>query len=299
LGSQYYTDTPEYTILDSKIRLFLSKFENIGKELKDRLTTIVTMSQRATDKNLYGKCVLEFFWDEWLPRSYQQILLQNPRFRQEYKHVIQENILQDTESGLNIRFMNYENGEIEYLCNGQPCSATVTRYYGSSAFRDPYRMEIDVTNTGSPYGFLIYKSGKIVFKTKSLVPNERGELPDPRGQECANVSNTGHVKEKMKILGQVLRNSGLSDLEFTPAKIEAPIFANPPGDRGQNQTKMCTLLNLALRYMDKQSVAGLRWFFRPIRAILTGHSGRALKPVDGSAAPKKKKAIKPTGNTGK
>ncbi len=292
LGSKIYTQTPEYTVLLSKIRLFLSKFENIEKELVNRLESIVIMSKRATDKALYGKCVLEFFWDEWLPRSYQQTLLQNPRFRQEYKHVIQENVLQDTESGLNIRFMNYENGEIEYLCNGQPCSATVTRYYGSSAFRDPYRMEIDVSNTGSPYGFLIYKSGKIVFKTKSLVPNERGELPDPRGQECANVSNTGHVKEKMKILGQILRDARLSDLEFTPGQIEAPTFS-------PNQTKMCTLLNLALRYMDGQSVAGLRWFFRPIRAILTGHSGRALKPVDGSAAPKKKKAIKPTGNTGK
>ena len=292
LGTNTYTETREYKDLLSKIRLFISKFENIEKELLNRLESIVIMWRRVTDKALYGKTVLEFFWDEWLPRSYQLTLLQNSRFRAEYTHVIREQLLQDTDSGLNLRFMNYETGDLEYTCNGQPCSAPVTRYYGSSAFRDPYRLDINVSNTGSPYGFLIYKSGKLVFKTKSLVPNERGELPDPRGQECANVSNTGHVKEKMKILGQTLRDSRLPDLEFTPGQIEAPSFS-------PNQTKMCTLLNLALRYMDAQSVSGLRWFFRPISTILTKHSGKALKPVDGSTgAPKKKKAIKPTGNTG-
>lgn len=292
LGTKNYLETPEYKILLSKIRLFISKFENIEKELVNRLEAIVIMWRRVGDKALYGKCVLEFFWDEWLPRSYQQTLLQNVRFRTEYAHVIQEQVLQDNASGLNLRFMNYESGELEYICNGQPCSAVIKRYYESSAFRDPNRLDIDVSNTGSPYGFLIYKTGKLVFKTKALVPNERGEPPDPRGQECANVSNTAHVKEKMKILGQILRDSRLPDLEFTPGQIEAPNFS-------PNQTKMCTLLNLSLRYMDSQRVSGLRWFFRPISAILTKHVGKALKPVDGSTgAPKKKKAQKPTGNTG-
>lgn len=280
-----YTETQTYKILLSKINLFTVKFENIRKELMDRLEAITILYKRVDNKSVFAKCVLEYFWDEWLPRSYQNVLIQRSDYSNQYKHVVEENIVES--SGRTVRFVNYETGIIDYICDGQACPDSVVRQYTSSARPDPQRTKADIIHSGSPYGYLIYKRGELVFKTQDAKPVG---IPPERGQECANDTNTTKAKQKMKTLGEILIAQGRSHLGFTPGEIESPSYST-------NQTKACTLLDLALRYMDATRVSNVRWFYRPVSAVLSGHKGITLKAVEGAEAPKRKvKAIKPAGN---
>ena len=37
--------------------------------------------------------------------------------------------------------------------------------------------------------------------------------------------------------------------------------------------RICTLMNLLLRFMDAERMEGKRWFFRSVEAYYTGHKG--------------------------
>ncbi len=225
------------------------------------------LSEEETYEELYRNCLLEYFWDEWIPNSQKLELLKNPSDR--VLQVGRENILNFEEKIY--RFMNLEKGYMEYICNGEACQQAFIDYYEGSSFKDPLKTSLlSSTNTGLPYGFLVSKpeQHKLIFKTKDTHDKSAG-------QECAIVSDPRHSRDKLLSLLNILQSNGhdFIDIDLTSFK---------------NVSQSCTLLNLLLRMMDTLQVNRQHWFYRPIRSYLNGLRGTiATRKV-----PKEKKGKK-------
>jgi len=63
--------------------------------------------------------------------------------------------------------------------------------------------------------------------------------------------------------GKTLKESGQSDLGLNEDELGRRRIAN--------SVRVCTISDLALRYMDKAKVQGKRWFYRPLEAKLHNH----------------------------
>jgi hypothetical protein len=163
-----------------------------------------------------------------------------------------------------IRFLNYKN-EIEYICvnagKAEPCSKAVSEVLSREA--DPIlKAKLDVRYTGYEYGFVLYnpKKQKFVFKN--------GKPPPPggkvgRGSECAINSKIEYPMKLLEKFGGTLRSAGMHDLG-----LNEDILAKR---RIQNSIRICTVCDLALRYMDKVGLQKKRWFYRPLESKLHGH----------------------------
>lgn len=129
------------------------------------------------------------------------------------------------------------------------------------------RKPIDTTTTGFEYGFLQYspKFNSFVFK-KSKVPKVGAKVA--RGAQCVNNSSIRYEIDLLEELGETIQKwsaragdaytLGLLPEEFGPRRVT-------------NSVRICTLINLVLRYMDHVRVDGKRWFYRPLEAVVHKH----------------------------
>jgi hypothetical protein len=132
--------------------------------------------------------------------------------------------------------------------------------------RDPLlKKPIDIRYTGYRYGYIHYsqKKKKLVFK-KGLTPKPGEKLG--RGAECSINSTTSEVLKNLEQLGETLRKSGSNDLGMNEVELGRR--------RIQNSVRICTVMDLVLRYMDKKKTFGKRWFYRALEAKLHGHPAR-------------------------
>ena len=75
-------------------------------------------------------------------------------------------------------------------------------------------------------------------------------------------------------LGSILETHQMTDFELNKDKLT--------GDEEiRNSIRLCTLMDLVLRYMDEEQIDRKKWFFRPIMSFYTGHKGLFR---DGSSA---------------
>jgi hypothetical protein len=243
----------------------------------DRLAMIVHMSKVVVHPEEFKMAVLEYIWDEWLSRKEQIASLDSYATDPIMKRIGDETYL-SSGSIQALRFVNLVTNELEYICQGAPCTLGISEgFQRLSAESDPVKKRsAGVSTTGPLYGFIVPKENSVIFKTN--VPHADGKKPKG-GQECAIITAKTSPRYKLRILGKALEERGESNLNYDEAHLSAPAEIN-------NTVKVCTLLDLGLRYLDhltssdsKRGLGGMRWFFRPIAAYWSGHKGAISKAV--------------------
>ena len=245
--------------------------ESIGiyKAQKERIEMIVWIYQNIKDhpevRGRFADCVIDYFWDEFITygtrRELLNIGLDDPIIKGTTKDMIW--IL---EGETYIRLVNYDN-EIEYLCvkdkKVEGCSKAVSEVLAREVDSDPVlKRKLDSRFTGNEYGFILFnpKKRKFVFKN-GKPPGMGGKVG--RGSECAINSKIDHPMKLLEKFGEMLRAAGMNDLGLNDDILSKR--------RIQNSIRICTVCDLALRYMDKAGLQRKRWFYRPLEAKLHGH----------------------------
>lgn len=243
----------------------VERFAGTNKTLRDfyydKLHTIVFLQSKIDNKKLFEEAVLEYLWDEWIPRATQIRMIQaNDPAVQE---VAKEQVLSSGTERI-IRTVNYDTNRLEYLCaDGRPCSKGVIEAFEEEGGDPIQGRSAKVGQTGRLYGFMVPKRGKIVFKT--LTPHKEGAKPD-RGQECEIITAPSHYIDKLIEIGKAYTEAGRPNLDLDRAHLTTSTNII-------NTRRGCALLDLILRYTDKLRLQGRRWFFRPIASYWSGHRG--------------------------
>jgi hypothetical protein len=206
--------------------------------------------------------IIQYFWDQILTLEEQRHLVYSSNL--DVSECVRENLYMLGKIPVN-RFLDPKDGVIIYLCEGDTiCKKSVI----DEIIRDrddPIKaFPVNITTTGSMYGFIVPKNGEMVFKTGEP-PMEGNKVG--RGQECANVTTmTGHI-HKLLQMGEILENAGKGNFGLDRNILSV-------GQRKiKNSIRACTLLELIIRYVDKEHIDGKRWFFRPVPSYYTGHKG--------------------------
>jgi hypothetical protein len=170
-----------------------------------------------------------------------------------------------------VRLFNPSDGKVVYMCNKALCSSAVIkdikkRY--EKGMETLFDAQEGDWKTGETYGFLSTHSGDMAFKTNSApIPGSEKKL---KGIMCSVLSGKSDRHAKLVDLGKLLRR-----LEKPDAELNKDLSL-------ENAVRGCTLLELALRYMDVDRIQGNRWFYRPVTAVLLGHGGYFKKGSKGT-----------------
>jgi hypothetical protein len=242
----------------------------ILKAQTERLEMILwfyaTIKNKPEERGRFADCVLDFFWDEFLTHGTKRELL-NIKTSDPVIRKVGKDLFWELEGSTYIRFLNDKNN-IEYICVGadsrtSPCSRAVAEVLSKEVGEDPVlKRTLDAGTTGYAYGFVIYnpKKMKFIFK-KGTPPTTGGKVG--RGSECSISSNITYPRKLLERFGESLRAAKFDDLGLNESEMNRR--------RIQNSVRICTVCDLALRYMDRAGVAGKRWFYRPLEAKLYRH----------------------------
>jgi hypothetical protein len=270
------TGTADVKIIPAGIEEELRKLrESAGvvKVQKERIQMVLwfyaTIKDKPDVRERFANCVLDYFWDEYITHGTRRELL-NGHESDELVKMVTRDMIWILDGKKYMRFLNAEN-DIEYLCVGDnglitPCSRAVAEVLTKETTLDPIlRKPLDVRHTGFEYGFVMYnpKKMKFVFKNgKPPAPN--GKLG--RGSECSINSKIDYPTRLLERLGATLREKGMDDIGLNDINMKK--------NRIQNSVRICTVCDLALRYMDSAKVQGKRWFYRPLEAKVYNHPPR-------------------------
>jgi hypothetical protein len=170
-----------------------------------------------------------------------------------------------------VRLFNPSDGKVVYMCNKALCSSAVIKDIKKRYEKGMERLfdaQEGDWKTGETYGFLSTHSGDVVFKTNSApIPGSEKKL---KGIMCSVLSGKSDRHAKLVDLGKLLRR-----LDKPDAELNKDLSL-------ENAVRGCTLLELALRYMDVDRIQGSRWFYRPVTAVLLGHGGYFKKGSKGT-----------------
>jgi hypothetical protein len=209
-----------------------------------------------------ARAVLELVWDDTFTITEQHNTLRDGSGlameigQEQYRRKGTTNVF---------RYIDYNSGEIKYLCNDAPCAPAIANLFDRDMTDSMNKLVTDQTKTGKIYGFLVPKKGYLVFKTSQ--PPRPGGKPE-KGGECAIVSQISTHFALLEQIGAVLREIGLPDFDMNPAELTNGDLQRR---KFQNSTRACLLKELILRWMDIMGLDGKRWFYRPISAYKTGH----------------------------
>lgn len=258
----------------------LSESEGNFKAQQERVEMIVWIytnimgDKDARDK--FAECVIDFFWDEFITHGTKKELINLDAKEDAISKTI-EHLKWELDGDTYIRLINYQN-IIEYFVikDGklEETSKAVSEVLARASEDDPILLKpvIDKISTGFEYGFIIFNPKKSKFIFKIVAPPSAsassaakvGEQPRlGRGLECANNSRTEHPMTLLLKIGKELKEAGKNDLGFNEDTLAKR--------RIQNSIRICTVCDLALRYMDKLEIKKKRWFYRPLEAKLRGH----------------------------
>ena len=216
--------------------------------------------------NSFRNALLFYFWDEWMSVTEQnQLILQQG---DAVEDCIKDSQFEFDENDVINRLFNPKTGEVEYrLSNGDPCSPAVIDAIHEDRSKDPVQFfHVTQRSTGGLYGFLVPKYGKIVFKT-SEPPEAGGKFQGRKGSECAIVSGKGNHYENLIKIGQILQASPFQfDFHLNEVSLVTSLTI-------KNPTRLCTLMNLFLRFLDAEEMQDKRWFIRSVQAFYSGHIG--------------------------
>jgi hypothetical protein len=250
-----------------------------------QLKIIIYLASLLTNKDVFRKVVLEYFWDTWIQQADQvQLLFADD---EDVRGINPEQVVVSG-SVRAIRIVNVRSGQLEYYCEPKNlCSERIQEAFESigPAGDAAKAKSAEIGMAGNLYGFLVPKCGIVVFKTQE--PHTVGEKPD-RGQECSITTARSKYVEKIRLLGQIFESQGVHDLT------ESLIDKMDSKESMMNSvTAGCMTIQLLLRYMNTLRMGGLTWFFRPVEAKYSGHSGAPCEGSTFKAKPVPKSAGRP------
>ena len=220
-------------------------------------------------RKAFGQIVAELIWDEFLNileqyEIYKELTSGGAELTDFMKEVCKENLVASGSSKA-YRTLNPINGNLTYICDGKPCAPSLIVLFEAKD-KDPLAiLKADESTTAKHYGSLNIKSGVFVFKTNE--PVAVGKSPN-RGSECANVSNISSHYELLEKIGKLVAGPLGTNLDLT-----SDVMITGPR-AFQNSVRACMLTDIVLRLLNKLTINGKRWFYRPIATYKTGHTGK-------------------------
>ena len=267
-------EVPPYPDEIQQRRFLVSQGDRDQENRYEQILEMIRWIHRAFHSQVRGEedraalrqALLFHFWDEWLRLDEQLYMVYSSDLAQDESVMlcIQENQVRLGRLLVH-RFYQAESDATVYLCEeGTECQASVV----DAIRRDPgdrlRSFRVTPQTTGSLYGFLITKNGELVFKTSH--PSPDGEVT--QGKECGNVSNkVGHMAN-LTTIGQLLEKSGRGDMD-----LNVMMLLHRLEHQVRGLGRICTLMNMMLRFLDAIRLGGRRWFFRPLAAHEAGHVG--------------------------
>ena len=244
--------------------------------------TATATAAASSIPSMFRRILLEFFWDNWFTYEEQvDLVFSNTTANQ----MIVADMYTKLGSTQVRRFFQPSDGSVVLLCGKDtPCSKAVSDAVTKDA-EEATKYTITRKKTGEIYGFLSTdRTYRVVFKTNKIP--KAGESLD-RGAICVIGSNMPEKKLFVKKIGEILVASGSPNLDLID-----PVFMGTRPIKGA--TRLCTVTELALRFLDILQVNGQKWFYRPVAAYLTGHlPGGVAKKVVAVKAPAVKKVAAP------
>ena len=247
-------DNARYEALADKVAMVLKFINDIPQDYKAAAAQVAR----------------EYFWDSWLTEAEQQGLAEGDDAGAQHR------VVMDTVRAT--RYINPYSGVLEYYCEGKPCSEALKKLLEKNPDDAVRTGSVDTAvegRAGPMYGFITYKLG--AFKFKMAAPAKKG-MPVAHGLVCETVSKSALIDDAFNAVDAYLQEELDIDLGYAGMKTH------------QNNSQLCTLLELQLRFMEHHKLGGLRWFYRPIEAYYSGHRGDAVKEaVAKKAAPRENK----------
>ena len=139
--------------------------------------------------------------------------------------------------------------------------------------------------TGGLFGFLVAKSGDLVFKTFDITaPITRSTV----GAVCETVSNLDEHHPRVMILHAAGRESELGplmlpddDASWTPIpkgfKVKGAEGMPPFHMKDMTQRPLCLYMEFLTRLFDMKRIGGVRWFLSAFEASYSGLKGAPVK----------------------
>jgi hypothetical protein len=134
--------------------------------------------------------------------------------------------------------------------------------------------------TGTLFGFLAPKTGRIVFKT---LDTNKIRKSSTVGAECGNTSNLGEHHPRIQELHKAMDASVIlgplklpdDDASFDAAGAKKRMEAvRPEHMKDITHQPLCLYMEFLTRILDAERVAGRRWFLGAIEASLSGLKGK-------------------------
>jgi hypothetical protein len=217
-------------------------------------------------RKIFAQCVREYFWDEYITTGTKREILTTNNASELIQRVSWDSYW-TFQGELFIRVLNTDTYEIEYYNVNEktrlitPTPPGLVARLAREEKEDPLlKKPIDGRYTGYLYGFIVknVKRNTLFFK-KGKPPKPGGKVG--RGGECS--SGTEFERNQLLQLGATLQKEGKPDLGLNDENMQR--------NRIQNSVRVCTVNDLALRFMDKVGVQKKRWFYRPLEAKLHKH----------------------------
>ncbi len=231
-------------------------------------------AQRKILSNIF----LEYIWDEYLTfETKKQILLDNHE-DELIKHIAHDSYF-TFNSKPYLRLVNNKDYTLHYFCQNvkgefDECPIGIIKLIEKAKDTSLLEKTVNDKVTGFQYGLMLYidKTNSIVFKQNTTpLPGKKISV----GLECSKIKGTGNNVELLVEFGKILRSTaGASDLGCSEDKmfqiktkkgVESKTILFP------NANRVCTYLDIVLRYMDFVKAQGKRWFFRNTEAKVMEH----------------------------
>jgi hypothetical protein len=222
---------------------------------------------REDYKQGFRYVLLSYMWDNWFsPKSQKTLLMYGVRRADaDVLQMVKESQFLFDDGRVLYRLFDNETSSLLYInTDGTGANPAEIRYIeGDGKSKDPIgNLVVNNKTTHDPYGFLTSKAGRVIFKTSKL-PTKTTVM---KGTECAIVSNMSAKLDQMKLIGTALAAADLPDMEMRPE-----VYGGGGSRVVSGATRVCTLIELGLRFLDRMNVKKLRWFYRGVQARVVGH----------------------------
>jgi hypothetical protein len=252
------------------LNVFINRDEKLFRRGAERLGMVTwlygSLKGNESYRNLLSDILLEVVWDEFLSPT-EQIALMNewklsPGELAGKSHIYMEHWLVEGSTRA-FRFVDYRTGTLRYICDEKECTELQKSVLEESDSNKVKAVTINTTNTGFLYGFLVPKKGELIFK--NVNPPSPGNKVE-KGQECSISSQVSDHMRKLKELGRTIQSEKGTDLDLNEEKLTT-------SRKFENAVRACFLMDLVLRFMDKQAISRKHWVYRSISSKIAGHKG--------------------------
>jgi hypothetical protein len=251
----------------------LRKYTSIEDSIKQIPWIYKSIANTPLYRERFAQVVAEFLWDEFLSTK-EQFLLYQQYQAEPLGYLWKDNLLLGETKRL-YRMLNPTTGNYEYKVAEKQSStwseaapATIKELESRDTLG---QLRVNTMTTAPIYGFMSFKEGNFIFKTSEPPPVKpditKGKEKPNKGAECAGRSNVSEHRRLGERIGTEIQTSIQTDLGLHKSKLEDL----------KNSIRICTTLDLALRFADAMRLREKIWFYRPIPTNKAGHIGTPTK----------------------